>query len=381
MKNKGVYIFNLILLLFIIVLKFVLIDHYAKYYGIVNAIFWIISLIIFVKVVGVKRDNSVVKSNVTQVVIISTLLFILLSFLSGLFFGFLKNAYSLKPMSILKNIYSLVIMIIAEEYIRGIVNNVCVKDKKPLFILTFLYIILDVILLLGPESTSSIYSIFVFTTTLGLPIVARNVLSTYLTYQVSKIPGMILRLFYSIYIYIFPIFPNLGNYIDSVLGILIPYLIYFVSSGMIHKAMDRRVAPIRRNLWYINIPIVILLLFIVALVSGLFKYQIMAIGSGSMEPVIYRGDAIVFEKVTTEDEKNAIEEGTVIVFKHNGVYITHRITKIEMVDGTRVYQTKGDNNEKEDAFKVENDDIVGITKTKIKYIGFPTLWIQDLFNR
>ena len=150
---------------------------------------------------------------------------------------------------------------------------------------------------------------------------------------------------------------------------------------MIHKAMDRRVAPIRRNLWYINIPIVILLLFIVALVSGLFKYQIMAIGSGSMEPVIYRGDAIVFEKVTTEDEKNAIEEGTVIVFKHNGVYITHRITKIEMVDGTRVYQTKGDNNEKEDAFKVENDDIVGITKTKIKYIGFPTLWIQDLFNR
>jgi len=134
----------IILLLFIIALKFVFIDHYAKYYGIVNAIFWIISLIIFVKVVGVKRDNSVVKSNVTQVVIISTLLFILLSFLSGLFFGFLKNAYSLKPMSILKNIYSLVIMIIAEEYIRGIVNNVCVKDKKPLFILTFLYIILDV---------------------------------------------------------------------------------------------------------------------------------------------------------------------------------------------------------------------------------------------
>lgn len=381
MKNKGVYIFNLILLLFIITLKFVVIDHFANYYGIVNAIFWIVSLAFFVKMVGIKRDNSVVKSNVTQVVIISILLFILLSFLSGLFFGFLRNAYSLKPMSIIKNIYSLAIMIVAEEYIRGIVNNVCVKDKKPLYILTILYIILDAVLLLGPESTSSIYSLFVFITTLGLPIIARNVLSTYLTYHVSKVPGMILRLFYSLYIYIFPIFPNFGNYIESVIGILVPYLIYFVSSGMVHKAMDKRVAPIRRNLWYINIPLVIILLFVVALVSGLFKYQIMAIGSGSMEPIIYRGDAIVFEKITTEDDKNKLEEGTVIVFKHNGVYITHRITKIEMVDGVRIYQTKGDNNEKEDAFKVENDDIVGVTQFKIKYIGFPTLWIQDLFNK
>lgn len=381
MKNKGVYIFNLILLLFIITLKFVVIDHFANYYGIVNAIFWIVSLAFFVKMVGIKRDNSVVKSNVTQVVIISILLFILLSFLSGLFFGFLRNAYSLKPMSIIKNIYSLAIMIVAEEYIRGIVNNVCVKDKKPLYILTILYIILDAVLLLGPESTSSIYSLFVFITTLGLPIIARNVLSTYLTYHVSKVPGMILRLFYSLYIYIFPIFPNFGNYIESVIGILVPYLIYFVSSGMVHKAMDKRVAPIRRNLWYINIPLVIILLFVVALVSGLFKYQIMAIGSGSMEPIIYRGDAIVFEKITTEDDKNELEEGTVIVFKHNGVYITHRITKIEMVDGVRIYQTKGDNNEKEDAFKVENDDIVGVTQFKIKYIGFPTLWIQDLFNK
>ncbi|MDE6141884.1 MAG: signal peptidase I, partial [Bacilli bacterium] len=149
----------------------------------------------------------------------------------------------------------------------------------------------------------------------------------------------------------------------------------------VYKSMDRRVAPIKRNLWYINIPLLILLLFVVSLVSGLFKYQIMAIGSGSMEPIIYRGDAIVFEKVKTEDDRNEIEEGTIIVFKHNGLYITHRVTKIEMVDGARIYQTKGDNNEKEDAFKVEDDDIVGVTRFKVKYIGFPTLWIQDLFNK
>ncbi len=381
MKNKGVYIFDLILFLFIIALKFVILNHFADYYGIVNTAFWLISLVIFVKIWGLRRDNSVIKSNITQIVIISTLLFILLSYLSGLYFGFLKNAYSLTLVSIFKNVYPIAVMIIAEEYIRGIACHACVKDKRPLYVLTFLYILLEIVILLGPDSTSSLSHFFVFVTTLGLPIIARNVLCTYLTYHVSKVPGMILRLFYSLYVYIFPIFPNLGDYISSVVGILIPYIIYFISSGMIYKSLDKKVAPIKKNLWYVNIPLTIVLLFIVILVSGLFRYQIMAIGSGSMEPIIYRGDAIVFEKLSTEEEKNALVEGTVIVFKHNGVYITHRITEIEKVNGTRVYQTKGDNNDVEDAFKVENSDIVGITRATIKYIGLPTLWIQDLLNK
>lgn len=381
MKNKGVYIFNLILFLFIIALKFVFINHYASYYGIVNAAFWIISAGIFIKIWGLRRDNSVIKSNITQIVIISCLLFILLSYLSGLYFGFLRNAYSLTLISILKNIYSIAIMIIAEEYIRGIVVNTCVKDKRPLYVLTFLYILLEIVILLGPDSTNSLSAIFIFITTLGLPIIARNVLCSYLTYHVSKVPGIVLRLFYSLYIYIFPIFPNLGDYVNSVLGILIPYIIYFISSGMIHKSMDKKVAPIKKNLWYINIPLIVVLLFIVALVSGLFRYQIMAIGSGSMEPIIYRGDAIVFEKLKTEEEKNTLVQGTVIVFKHNGVYITHRISSIDYVDGARVYQTKGDNNDVEDAFTIDNSDIVGVTKATVKYIGYPTLWIQELLGK
>lgn len=381
MKNKGVYIFDLILFLFIIALKFVFINHFASYSNMANAIFWIISLVAFIKLVGIKRDNSVVKSNVTQIVFISIILFVLLSFLSGLYFGFLRNSYSLALVSIIKNIYSVAIMIVAEEYIRGITINVCVKDKKPVYILTLLYVVLDVTLLLGPTSANNIRRLFVFITTVGLPSVARNVLSTYLTFTVSKVPGMILRLFFSLYIYVFPIFPNLGDYLNSVIGIMIPYLIYFISSGMIYKSLDKRVAPIKKNLWYLNIPLLIMMLFLVALVSGIFRYQIMAIGSGSMEPEIYRGDAIIFEKVKTEEEKNALVEGTIIVFRHSGVYITHRIVEIEEVNGTRVYQTKGDNNANVDAFKVENSDIVGVTKAKIKYIGLPTLWIQDLFNR
>lgn len=381
MKNKGVYIFNLILFLYIIILKFLVLNHFSNYYKVVNAIFWIISLIVIGKLLGIKKDNSIVKSNVTQITIIVIIIYVFLSTLSGLIFGFLKNSYSLSISSIIKNIYSLAIMIVAEEYIRGAITNSCVKDTKPLLILTILYILLDLVLVFGAENVSSLYKLFIFISTIGLPIVARNILCTYLTYNISKVPGMILRLFFSLYIYIFPLFPDLGDYLNSIIGLIIPYLIYFLTSGIINKALDKRVKPIRKNLWYLDIPLIIALLFLISLVTGLFKYQIMAIGSGSMEPLIYRGDAVIFEKIKTEEEKLNLKEEMIIVFEHDGMYVTHRIVSIEDVNGMRVYQTKGDNNKSNDNFKVYDKDIVGITKMRVKFVGLPTVWIQDLLNR
>ena len=99
-----------------------------------------------------------------------------------------------------------------------------------------------------------------------------------------------------------------------------------------------------------------------------------------MEPIIYRGDAIVFEKIT-DDLKNNLEVGTVIIFRNNGNYITHRIMSITESNGSIIYKTKGDNNIAEDDFDVYENDLVGIVRYNVKYIGFPTLWFQELINR
>ncbi len=115
----------------------------------------------------------------------------------------------------------------------------------------------------------------------------------------------------------------------------------------------------------------------VSLVAGIFKYQIMAIGSGSMEPQIYRGDAVVFAKVTGPED---IHVGEVLVFKHNGTYVTHRVKSIDKRGNGFRYVTKGDNNNDVDNFVVTDKDAVGIVKLRVKYIGFPTLWIQALFE-
>ena len=50
------------------------------------------------------------------------------------------------------------------------------------------------------------------------------------------------------------------------------------------------------------------------------------------------------------------------------------------VNGEYRYFTKGDANKEIDPGYVTKKDIVGVTKFKIKYLGYPTLWVQDIFS-
>lgn len=381
MKNKSIYLFELILFAFIIVFKFIFVDRLTNYYGTVLIVFWLASLFVLYKTLGLKKNKTFASKNAIQVTIIITMLYFLLTYLSGMFLGFLRNSYSLSLKNIFNNSFYLIVMIISQELIRTMIADKCTFKKRPLIILTILYIILDIILIFNVNSVNSNLKLFIFIFDSCLPIITKNMLCSYLSYKVGYVPGIIYRLISSIYIYFIPIFPDIGYYISSILGILIPFIIYIIVAKSISYYGEKRVTIISKNLWFINVPLTIILLFIVILVSGLFKYQIMAIGSGSMEPVIYRGDAVIFEKCS-DDEKTKVDKGEVLVFRHNGKYITHRVVdKYLNTDGIFVYQTKGDNNADIDNYVVTTDEVVGVVKMKVSYVGFPSLWFQDLLAK
>ena len=66
---------------------------------------------------------------------------------------------------------------------------------------------------------------------------------------------------------------------------------------------------------------------IIMLTSGLFKYKTIVIASGSMEPIIYRGDISIIKKLS-DSEKERLTEGEIIVFKMDGKTVIHRINGI-----------------------------------------------------
>ena len=98
-------------------------------------------------------------------------------------------------------------------------------------------------------------------------------------------------------------------------------------------------------------------------VADLAGYTPMVVETDSMAPTFYSGDLIFIKKCDTA----SLEEGDIICFHTiiNNEYAlnTHRIQKIDDMEGVRSYTTKGDNNEISDSHIISDGDIVG------KYVG------------
>lgn len=90
--------------------------------------------------------------------------------------------------------------------------------------------------------------------------------------------------------------------------------------------------------------------------------------SGSMEPNIPTGSAIVVREVQAEQ----VENGEIITFSDSGgqqATTTHRVVDIRERDGDIEFKTKGDANEESDPSWVNEDDLVGRVDLTIPFLG------------
>ncbi len=98
--------------------------------------------------------------------------------------------------------------------------------------------------------------------------------------------------------------------------------------------------------------------------------------SGSMEPVFYKNDLIILEEV----DADTLEENDIICFEDDGKFVTHRISRIETVDGEKRFYTMGDYTGTEDKDFVLADKIQGEYKSRIPKLGGIILFIQDPYG-
>ena len=97
-----------------------------------------------------------------------------------------------------------------------------------------------------------------------------------------------------------------------------------------------------------------------------------------MEPAYGVGD-MVFVKIENADNINV---GDVITFnpsQDGGAYLTHRVTeKITDYEGTGVtcFRTKGDANDSEDSFLIDEERVIGVVKAGIPKVGFAVRFVQ-----
>lgn len=99
-----------------------------------------------------------------------------------------------------------------------------------------------------------------------------------------------------------------------------------------------------------------------------------------MSKKIEKGDVIILKRIK-QTELSEIKKGDILVYNHDNIIIVHRVVKILNVNGKKDFITKGDNNDTKDAWVVKGSDVIGVVKTRVRWIGMPTVALNELLNK
>jgi len=322
---------------------------------------------------NIRNRNKYTKNQNVIIIIIS---YCIIYYLSGLVFGFLKSGYSLSISGIISNFIAYFSVVLLKEYIRYRMIFTT-KKKTNLILITGLFVLLDI-------EFNSLFSInssisgFEYLFKDLVPIIITNITSSYLIYRIGSLPNYIYRGILSGIVLFSPIIPNL-NWLVNNLFLLILLIILVFSIDYLVDLEEKRIRKrkIKQGNTLGTYCLFGITVIFVLFVVGIFKYQPIAILSNSMKGSFSKGDAVVVEKID-KDDLSRIKKDDVIYYKYDGRYITHRVIEIEEVNGSYIFYTKGDNNLTNDEWKVHDYMVEGIICFSVKYVGWPSVWLNSL---
>ncbi len=333
--------------------------------------------LISIMFLGYEKSRQLFTKDVLMTIIIYCMFYYIITYISGIWLGFLRSGYNLKIIGILKNTIPVILVIVTSEFLRYELVQKS-KDRKLLITLTcILFTIIDCVMVsyqYDLHTTSGLIKMLYAST---LPLLSKNILLTYMTLKFGYKPSIIYRLFMEIPMFILPILPDIDLYVQTVLNLLFPEIImYKLYREFKKKNKKESIRKNNKSEKIVTLSLVVLIILMVSLTSGIFKYYVLAIGSESMEPNINKGDIVIVEKLDSED-KRTLKVGEVLVYKHNDMVIVHRIVKVKEYNNKLYFNTKGDNNGEEDSWTIDEELVIGRASLKIPYLGVPTVWLNE----
>ena len=370
------------LIIYMILNTFVITPLGLDYYNeIIHPLMWILLCAV---AVFLSRDSSIrVKGeqDKTQSLLIALIVYIIAYFLLGLIFGFERTPYAKDLFSIIKNLWSFAGLIFFQEFIReALIKN----EKKKVWnfiLMTIIFAAINLNIFNIASNYETLKEGFMYTSTTLIPTILESALCTYLVYIGGVRFSIIYRLFVTVPPFIVPIIPNFDWFGTAIVGVLLPLAVY-VYMNYVHVNKAERLSKRERRKYnpIVYVPVFVLIAMLAGFVMGLFKYQPIAVLSGSMSPTFNRGDAVVINKLNTT-EKYKLKEGDIIQFVSGTKYVVHRIVEITNDEyGNKLFVTKGDHNNTIDANKVAIEDVIGKVSFVVPYIGYPSVWLSGAIS-
>ena len=370
---KRILIFELIIFVILLLNSFVssILSNFKMF------AFLLAIAVIFKFLFGYEKDKSRFRKDILLEEVIFLLIFFLLYYLSGLFFGFARTGNTFLIRNDPLSIVALILIIITKEVLRYMILTKSEGCKTLTVTTCILFIMFDITAAIYYGSFRTSYETFEFIALTLLPAISTNVLCTYLVKKTGFRTSMFYVLVMNLYTYILPIIPNPNKYIVSIIRLVVPMLLLYRVFMFFNKVEDEEIdRDYNKKRFGLLIVPTLITIFLVYITSGYFHYHAIAVASGSMSPEIHKGDVVIVEKVDNHFEE--IEKGQVIAVKYNNVIIIHRLVEKLKVDDEYYFYTKGDANAEVDNWTITEDMILGVVNIKVPYIGLPTVWLNEL---
>ena len=296
-------------------------------------------------------------------------------YLTGVHFGFYKSSTPLSLRSFFTNILPITTIIITIEIIRYVL---VAQNAKLMAVLAYIMGTLSEVLIFATLDYITRFNRFMDMMGLYLlPAVTANLLYHYLAKNYGFWPAIAYRLPMALYLYVLPIYPQTPDLLFSFAKIIVPLFVYVFVNALYNKGR-RYEKPQSRLKKLVGMGLsVLIMISIVLLISGEFRYRAIIIATPSMTGEINQGDAVIYEEYSDQ----YIKEQDVVVFLKDDNLIVHRVVYIERINGANRYYTKGDANEDMDHGYITDADIEGIVLFKLPNAGQASLWLRGAFKK
>lgn len=376
MKNEKIrlYAVELSLIIFLLLAMMFSDIFTRKIISIILLVFMIISVIL----IKTKKIKSINNKQTTILLSAFGIIYIVIIYIIGIFTGFYRATVQFSLWSILNYIIPYIVIIVSSEIIR---KTILLKEsKKSQAIILVAMVILDVILWTNIYNLKTLKDYFTLMTFIIFSSIANNLLYNYIIIKYGNWNAIIIyRLITTLYMYIIPFLPDFHIFLEAIIRLIVPYIIYIILEQINGINKKANVIPVKQKYKEIIISTITfgIVAIIIMLISCEFKFGVLTIGSGSMTGTINKGDIILYERY---DENEQIKTGDIIVFQNEDLRIVHRVVDQRNLGEEIRYYTKGDANAQEDDGYRIRKDVIGKVHARIPYIGYLTLFVNDILK-
>lgn len=347
--------------------------------------FWVIVFIYlksknpFENRLNLKKTNE---ANISIIIIIA--FYVLLNFALGLLLSYSKNPYN--PQAPLY-LWEYVVFAFFQEYVRFLMISKNKNNPVKIIFITIMFIFISIQPAYFTNSFQSQQTIE-YVVNVIIPIILENIVFTYFVrmYSSGYILSTVYRMSLGLYTISTPVCPNLRAHSVVLLRIMLIIIIFFKTAVTDTTAYSKKIdtkklglknhQKVNKKKDHVFYAVVFSLSFLTVLfVSGITGYFPTAIASGSMYNSINIGDVVIVKKLTDYEAASTLVMGNVLVYQSKTVLVVHRIVEIgrNSVTNDIYYVTKGDNNTKADPVKVYSNQVIGIARYRMPYVGYPSI--------